>query len=114
MGGTLYRCEEWSAYGRYYCEHTGKHNWSTDLWVVPARILGMSADEFLRFLIKEFKPDHIFGRPDGSFVGWCWYTQAGMRKYKNFINAEARKKNFLVQRDKIACEVFYIEYKPKV
>lgn len=92
----LYKCEEWTNGVSWYCEHTGSHNWETQLWVVPSRILGMTADEFLRYLIKEFKPDNVYGRKDGSFVGWSWKSQAAMRKYKNFINAKAREVNYQV------------------
>ena len=43
----LYRCEEWTNGIMWYCEHSGSHNWDTQLWVVPARILNMTPAEFL-------------------------------------------------------------------
>ena len=93
----LYRCEEWQNGSLWYCEHIKTtFNKETQLWVVPSRILDMTADDFIKFLIKEFCPDRVYGREDGSFVGWGWKSQAKMRLYKNFINAKAREVNYQV------------------
>ena len=77
----------------FYTEISAKN---VDKWVLPSRLLGMPADEFLKWLFEKYQPDHIFHNEDCSFVGWGWTSQAKMRKYKNFINAEARKKNFCI------------------
>ena len=93
----LYNCKEWQgASGIWYCEHTDSFPPGVDKWVVPARILGISPAEFLKLLFAKFKPDHIIRTEDCSFVGWGWKSQEAMRKYKNWINAEARKKNFQI------------------
>lgn len=93
----LYRLEEWQgASGVWYCEHTSSFPANVEKWVIPARVLNMSVDDFLRMLIKDFKPDVITVKKDGSFVSWGWSKQSEMRKFKNFINSEARKKNFQI------------------
>lgn len=93
----LYRCEEWkSESGIWYCEHTSTFPQNVQKWVVPARILGISPAEFLKVLFAKFKPDKVFHNEDCSFVGWGWTSQSQMRLYKNWINAEARKKNFQI------------------
>ena len=93
----LYRLEEWQgASGIWYCEHTSSFPANVEKWVIPARVLNMSVDDFLRMLIKDFKPDVITIKKDGSFVSWGWSKQSEMRKFKNFINSEARKKNFQI------------------
>lgn len=93
----LYHCEEWrSASGIWYCEHTSSFPRNVQKWVVPARILGLTPADFLKLLIEKFEPDQIFHNEDCSFVGWGWKSQNQMRKYKNWINAEARKKNFQI------------------
>ena len=94
---TLYQLTEWqSASGIFYCEHTSSFPKNVNKWVVPARILGLTPADFLRYLINEYQPDTIFHNEDCSFVGWGWRSQAKMRKYKNAINAEARRKNFKI------------------
>ena len=93
----LYRLEEWQgASGVWYCEHTSSFPANVEKWVIPARVLNMSVDDFLRMLIKDFKPDVITVKEDGSFVSWGWSKQSEMRKFKNFINSEARKKKFQI------------------
>ena len=94
---TLYKCEEWQgSSGIWYCEHTSSFPKNVNKWVVPARILGLTPADFLRYLINEYQPDTIFHNEDCSFVGWGWRSQAKMRKYKNAINAEARRKKFKI------------------
>ena len=94
----LFHLDEWQSTGTkiWYCEHTSSYPQGVQKWVVPARILGLSVDDFLRMLIKDFKPDVITVKEDGSFVSWGWSKQSEMRKFKNFINSEARKKNFQI------------------
>lgn len=93
----LYRCEEWrSASGIWYCEHTSSFPQNVQKWVVPARILGLTPADFLKLLIKDFKPDQIFHNEDCSFVGWGWKSQSQMREYKRFINKKARECNFQI------------------
>lgn len=94
----LYHLDEWQSTGTkiWYCEHTSSYPQGVQKWVIPARVLNMSVDDFLRMLIKDFKPDVITVKKDGSFVSWGWSKQSEMRKFKNFMNSEARKKNFQI------------------
>jgi hypothetical protein len=93
----LYVLKEWQgSSGLWYCEHTDSFPKDIQKWIIPARILGVTADEFIKILIKDFQPDKIFHNEDCSFVGWGWYDQSKMRKYKNYFNALSRKKNFQI------------------
>lgn len=90
----LYRCEEWQINGTWYCEHTASFPKDVQMWVVPARILGISPADFLKLLIEKYQPDKFFHNEDYSFVGWGWSSQSKMREYKRFINKKARERNF--------------------
>lgn len=94
----LYRLDEWQSTGTkiWYCEHTGSYPQGVQKWVIPARVLNMSVDDFLRMLIKDFKPDVITVKEDGSFVSWGWSKQSEMRKFKNWMNAKSRAINFQI------------------
>lgn len=93
----LYRLEEWQgSSGLWYCEHTSTVSDKITKWIVPARLLGMDPADFIQWLIKEYKPDVIHHNEDCSFVSWAWNNQTQMRKYKNYINAVSRKKNFMI------------------
>lgn len=94
---TLYKCEEWQgSSGIWYCEHTSTFPKNVVKWVVPARILGLTSADFLRYLINEYQPDVVYHNEDCSFVSWGWRNQAKMRKYKNHINRISREKNFKI------------------
>jgi hypothetical protein len=94
---TVYKLVEWEGgSGLWYCEHTSSYPEGIQKWVLPARLLGMTVDEFLRWLIDTYKPDRVYHNEDCSFVGWAWKDQSMMRKYKNYINKVAREKNFLI------------------
>ena len=89
----IYQMEEWQgSSGRWYCEHTKSVPRNVQKWVVPARILGISADEYVKFLIFKYKPDHISF--DGKTLVYSWDSQQKMRVFKNYMNAMARKANF--------------------
>ena len=93
----LYRLEEWqNTSGYWYCEHTSTHPPGIQKWILPARLLGMTADVFLQWLIDNYKPDYFFHSKSCDFVGWGWKDQTMMRKYKNFINKKAREINFTI------------------
>ena len=92
----LYVLKEWQSNGHWMCEHTDSFPKNVQKWVIPARLLGVTADEFIKILIRDFEPDEIFHNEDCSFVGWWWKDQNKMRKYKNFMNKLAREQNFQI------------------
>lgn len=94
----LFHLDEWQSTGTkiWYCEHTSSYPQGVQKWVIPARVLNMSVDDFLRMLIKDFKPDVITVKKDGSFVSWGWKSLTAMRKYKNWMNAQSRAVNFQI------------------
>ena len=65
-------------------------------WYFPARVLGISPAEFIEWLIENYKPDDIHWNKEKCLFFYGWKNQDQMRKFKNFINAEARKKNFQI------------------
>lgn len=94
---TLYKLAEWQgSSGIWYCEHTGTFPDGVQKWVIPARLMEMSVDNFLEWLIEKFQPDYFNHNKDCSFCSWGWLDQQKMRKYKNTINKIAREKNFKI------------------
>ena len=94
---TLYQMTDWeSPSGIFYCEHTSSFPRNVQKWVVPARILGVTPADFLKLLIEKYQPDVIYHNEDCSFVSWGWRNKSKMKAYKNWMNAEARKKNFKI------------------
>lgn len=93
----LYRLEEWQGGGDlWHCEHIASHPAGVSKWLIPSRMLGIPADEFIKLLIAKYEPDTIYHNEDCSFVGWAWKSQTKMRVYKNAMNKLARELNFQI------------------
>ena len=90
----LYKATEWKSAGMWFCsdvEDLG--NWS-GAWWIPARILEISLTDFVKMLINDFNVSYISYSEKHNFLYYHWDNQADMRRYKNMINAAARKRNF--------------------
>lgn len=93
----LYVQSEWqSPSGKWHCNCVEKLADNSGAWYLPARILGMTPADFIEYLINNFHPDHFIYDKEKCFCLWSWTKQSDMRKYKNFINAAARKVNFQI------------------
>lgn len=97
----LLRYEEWEINGNWYCNDTKElscKNSIASLWYAPVRMLGITPSEYVQLLIEKFEVDSISFSDkhwDYGVLTFSWKSQSKMRKFKNFINAEARKRNFI-------------------
>lgn len=90
----VYKAQEWqSPTGYWYCNDTSNLAAGSGEWWIPARILGMSPADFIEFLVREFKPDHL---KFNDILIYSWKDLNACRKYKNFINRKAREVNFQI------------------
>ena len=69
------------------CEESLRKN------IEPGRILKMSPAEYVKMMVEKYHAIVTYSE-DFSFVGFQWKNQADMRKFKNFINKEARTVNY--------------------
>ena len=92
----LYKCEEWESISGWHCGCLLDLAHNSNLWYLPARILDLTPAQFIEFLITNYKPDHIYFNKESCFFSYSWDKQESMRKFKRFINAAARKKNFQI------------------
>lgn len=93
----LYKLSEWqSPSGRWHCNNIDKLAEESGVWYAPARVLGISPAEFVKLLLAKYKPDHFTFDKEKCICLWSWDDQTAMRKYKNEINAAARKVNFQI------------------
>lgn len=93
----LYKVEEWQgASGIWYCNCLQSLNTNASCWYAPARVLGISPAEFIKLITEKYGADHIKYFPESGFFSYGWTNQEKMRKFKNTLNAEARKRNFLI------------------
>ena len=93
----LYQMKEWEDInGKWHCNCVDDLGGNAGLWYVPARILGISPAEYIKLVIETYKPDDVYFNKENCLCFWSWTNQVNMRKFKNMINATARKKNFQI------------------
>ena len=89
---------EWQGSGEsWYCNDTSNLSGIGALWDTPAIMLGISRLEYVELLATKFKPTRMSYNKEKNVLVYSWKSQAQMRVFKNWINAEARKRNFLVE-----------------
>jgi len=92
----VWKAVEWESAGLWHCNDTSNLVNGSSNWVHQARIWQLSPAAFIEFLIKEYKPDYISYRLDKNILLFSWKNQIDMRKYKNKLNAQARKVNYQI------------------
>jgi hypothetical protein len=95
----LYKASEWQdACGHWHCADIEDIPNGSAFWWIPARILGLPLEEYVRMLIEEFEVDYIklLENKDNKVLYFYWDNQNKMRKYKNYINKEARQRCFML------------------
>ena len=97
MSKQLLKYVEWQGAGdMWYCNDTSDLTSIRSKWWVPARMLNLSPADFVKMLIEKFKPDNIWYSKEHDVLGYSWENINDMRKYKNWLNAEARKRSFII------------------
>ena len=92
----LLRYTEWETQGRWYCNDVSDICGLGSYWGTPAVMLGISRIEYIKLLFDKFHPDKMSYSKEHDVLLFSWKSQAAMRKFKNWLNAEARKRNFLI------------------
>ena len=93
----LLRYTEWTdGLGNWYCNDISDLCSVRALWATPAYMLNISPAEYVELLVKKYKPDKIYYNKEADVLVYSWRKQADMRAFKNWLNAEARKRNFII------------------
>lgn len=92
----LYKLTEWEDSSGWKCGDLEDLGNSSNLWYHPARMMNMTPAAYLKWVIVNYQPDNIYYSDDCSFVGWSWKDQSKERKFKNDMNALARKYNYYI------------------
>lgn len=90
----LYRAEEWECLDRWYVNDTDCVDSRAPYWWVPARILDLSLVDYVSLLKDKFNAGNFSF--DKNILLFSFKSQADARAYKNYINAAARKRNFII------------------
>ena len=92
----IFKMDEWYDCGYWHCNDISDLGHNSGAWWHPARILKMDPADYLKWVIDNYKPDKVNYSADASVVWFEWKNQDKMRKFKNYINAQARKAGYEV------------------
>ena len=93
----LLRYVEWEdASGNWLCNDTSDLCSIRAKWWAPARMLNISPAEYVELLITKFQPDRIRYSIEHDVLIFSWKNITAIRKFKNWLNAEARKHNYII------------------
>ena len=95
---SLLKFVEWQSSGtdEWHCNDTSDLASVRGLWWVPARLLGITPVEYVKWLIENYKPDHISFNNDVLLFSWDKNNYATMHKFVLYINSESRKRKFIL------------------
>lgn len=91
---TLFYKEWQSESGLWFCNDTDALGSWLSKWWAPARMLCISPAEYVQLLHDKFRPDVMKYSVETDTLIYAWKSQAKMRLFKNWLNAQARKYKF--------------------
>lgn len=95
---SLLKFVEWQSSGtdEWHCNDTSDLASVRGLWWVPARLLGLAPADYVKWLIKNYKPDHITFDNDVLLFSWDKNNYARCHNFVLYINKTARDKKFII------------------
>lgn len=93
----VYKASLWQGgSGKWYVGDVEDLGNNSGVWWIPAHILGITISDYVKKLIFEWGVSECKYDINHNYLHFSWDKESLARKYKNYINAEARKKNFLI------------------
>lgn len=93
----LLKYTEWqTGSGKWYCNDTSCLTSVRSMWYTPARLLNLPLENFVQMLINDFEVDYITLKNKTLIYSWDEEHYALCHKFVLWINAEARKRKFII------------------
>lgn len=67
----------------------------SNYWWYPARMLEIPIEDFL-LLLKKYNVSKVYYNKDANVLIYSWDNYSDCHKFTLFINAEAKKRNFVI------------------
>lgn len=96
MAAHLYKVTEWENNGKWHCNDVSNFTGDGCLWYTPARLLGISFEDYIFKLVKEFKVDNLSYSADKNVLVFSWNNYNNCHNYVLWINRMARHGNWIV------------------
>ena len=90
----IYEASEWKIGNRWYVNDVKELATSASKWWQPMQMLDMSIEQYTNLLIS-YNAKKITYHKESDVLTFSFDTQSEARKFKNFLNREARKRNWI-------------------
>jgi hypothetical protein len=93
----LLKFEEWQdGCGNWCCNDVSDLGHDSGAWWHPCRLLKITPAEFVKLLVEVYHCSDIHFTTSRNVLMYSWKDQSQMRKFKNWLNAQARKTQYFV------------------
>ena len=93
----LYKSIEWQdATGNWLVNDTTSMTSIAIKWWVPMRMFNLTPEDYIHLLKDKFHVNYMKYVKDADLLIFSFATQEAARKYKNWINKEARNRNYII------------------
>lgn len=89
----VYHMEEWESNGRWHCGDVSALAANSNLWWYVPRLLNISLTDYIHLLLK-YKASNFHYNAQANVLIFSFSSLADCRIFKNYINKQAREKNF--------------------
>ena len=90
----IYEASEWDIGNKWYVNDVKELATSASKWWQPMRMLGMSVEQYINLLIS-YNAKNLTYYKESDALTFSFDTQSEARKFKNFLNREAKKRNWI-------------------
>lgn len=93
----IYEASEWqSPTGKWYCNDVKDLAGISGKWWVPARMLGLTLEEYILMLKNEYNVTTMSYYMPTDCLIFSWDSYADCHRFKLYINRVARNKKYMV------------------
>ena len=92
----VYFMTEWENNGKWLCGDVSALAADSNKWWYPCVLLGITPVEFVKLLIDKYNVTDIHYEFKYDVLIYRFSSLADCRRFKNYINKQAREKNFVI------------------
>ena len=97
----VYKATEWkNSSGSWYVADTSDLAHDSAAWWIPARIFGLSLEDYITMLVNEYHATIVGWYPESnngkSLLVFCWRNYSDAHHYLLDVNRTARQKNWTI------------------
>lgn len=94
--GHIYFMTEWESNGKWLCGDVSALAADSNKWYYPCILLDITPVEFVKLLIDKYNVTDIHYKFKYDVLIYRFSSLADCRRFKNYINKQAREKNFVI------------------